>query len=200
MTTGESSTFPIIVFAKTRDGARVPLQASVSPLRNQAGEIVGGVESFRDISHELADIQRAKRIQDLALQFDLREDPRIKFTQRYVPHDVIGGDYLAIAALTPHHYGFLLADVTGHGVPAALYTMFLSSLWSSYRDLLLKPVDFARVVGNRLEELIQESSSPFAAALCGVFDLARGEMRLVGAGNPAPLIRRADGTWEVADS
>jgi phosphoserine phosphatase RsbU/P len=73
--------------------------------------------------------------------------------------------------------------------------MFLSSLWTDHLELLLKPAEFARGVGNRLEQLIEESE-PFAAAVCGVLDLKRGEMHLVGAGNPTPLIRRADGAWE----
>lgn len=197
--TGERSEVPIIVFARKFDGGRVPLKAAVSPLRNAAGEIIGGVETFRDISHELADIERAGKIQRLSLQHDLPEDNRVKFRFRFVPQDVIGGDYFAVAPLSPDHYGFLIADVTGHGVPAALYTMFLSSLWATHHDLLLQPAEFARVVGNRLEQLIEESS-PFAAAICGVLDLGRGEMRLVGAGNPTPLIRRADGNWEEPEA
>jgi sigma-B regulation protein RsbU (phosphoserine phosphatase) len=193
--TGKSSTVPIIVFAQTREGGRVPLQVSVSPLRNEAGETIGGVETFRDISYEMSDIDRARKIQQLSLQHELPFDPRVKFTFRYVPQDVIGGDYLAVGPLTADHYGFLIADVTGHGVPAALYTMFLSSLWATHRELLIKPAEFASVVGNRLEQLIEESM-PFAAAICGVLDLKQGVMRLVGAGNPTPLIRRANGTWE----
>ncbi len=199
ITTGQRSTVPIIVYARTRNGGRVPLQVAVSPLRSEDGEVIGGVETFREITLEMADIDRARKIQQLSLQNSFPHDPRIKFTSRYVPQDVIGGDYFAVEALTPDHYGFLLADVTGHGIPAALYTMFLSSLWASHRELLLKPTEFARVVGDRLEQLIEESS-PFAAAICGLFDLRQGEMRLVGAGNPNPLIRHVDGTWEEPEA
>ena len=120
MATGQRSTLPIIVFAKTSSGGRVPLQVAVAPLLNEAGEITGGVETFRDISHEMGDIDRARKIQQLTLECDVPLDPRIKFSLRYVPQDVIGGDYCAVTQLTPDHYGFLLADVMGHGVPAAL--------------------------------------------------------------------------------
>lgn len=193
--TGQRSVVPIMVLAQTCDGGHVPLQVAVSPLRNSAGEVIGGVETFRDISHEVADINRARKIQMLSLQQELPADPRIRFTTRYVPHDIIGGDFCSVARLNPDQYGFLLADVMGHGVPAALYTMFLSSLWASHQPLLVQPTEFARVVGDRLEQLIEEDE-PFAAALCGVFDLARGELRFAAAGNPPPLITRADGTWE----
>jgi phosphoserine phosphatase RsbU/P len=193
--TGKSSNSPIIMFAKTKSGSRVPLQVAVSPLRNASGEVIGGVETFRDLSDEFADIERAHKIQLLALECDVPPDQRIRFTARYIPHDVIGGDYYAIAKLDADRYGFFLADVMGHGVPAALYTMFLSSLWGSHQHLLDQPVEFARAVGNRLHLLIQEDE-PFATALCGLFDLAKKELRLVGAGNPPPLVFRAGGSWE----
>jgi phosphoserine phosphatase RsbU/P len=193
--TDKSSNSPIIMFAKTKSGERVPLQVAVSPLHNDAGEVIGGVETFRDLSDEYADIERAHKIQSLALQNDLPPDPRIGFAARYIPHDVIGGDYYAIARLDADRYGFFLADVMGHGVPAALYTMFLSSLWGSHQALLAQPAQFANAVGDRLHLLIQEDE-PFATALCALFDLKRGVLRLVGAGNPPPLVARADGSWE----
>ena len=193
--TGQSSRVPIIVFAQTKKGGRLPLQVAVAPLRDAADQVVGGVETFRDLSDEFGDINRARAIQLLALPHALPTDPRIRFAARYVPHDVIGGDYYAIAPLNADCFGFMLADVTGHGVPAALYTMFLSSLWVSHLPLIAQPAEFAQVVSGRLRGLIHEEQ-PFAAALCGVFDLARGELRLAGAGNPPPLILRTDGRWE----
>ncbi len=193
--TGQGSVVPIVVFAKTSKGGRVPLQVAVAPLKNQNGEVVGGVETFRDLSHEWADINRARRIQQLTLQSEMDSDPRIRFATRYIPQDIIGGDYYALARVDADRYGFLLADVTGHGVPAALYTMYLNSLWIAHQQLLREPVQFAKTISDRLAFLIQESE-PFAAAMCGVFDLDARELRLVGAGNPPPLIVRADGRWE----
>ena len=195
MVTGSSSSLPIMVFARSKKGGRVPLQVSVSPLVDTTGQVIGGVENFRDLSRELADINRAGKIQRLALTHDFPVDPRIAFTAHYIPHDTIGGDYYAVAALDENRYGFLLADVMGHGVPAALYTMFLSSLWQSQHHLLAEPTDFARVFNDHLRVLIQEAE-PFAVALCGVVDIKLGLLRMVGAGNPGPLIYRADGKCE----
>ena len=50
MITGARSTVPIIVYAKGKSGGRIPMQVSVSPIRDQAGEVIGGVETFRDMS------------------------------------------------------------------------------------------------------------------------------------------------------
>ena len=193
--TGKSSQVPIIVFALTKRGGRIPLQVSVSPLRDGRGRVVGGVETFRDLSGEFADIDRVRKIQQLSMQHDMPVDKRIRFTTRYVPRDVIGGDYYAVGRLDDHRYGFLLADVMGHGVCAALYTMCLSSLWNSCQHLLMDPVRFARAVGDRLH-LMVERDVAFAAAVCGLFDLKKRVLRVVGAGNPGPLIIRSAGPWE----
>ena len=91
--------------------------------------VIGGVETFRDASAEAHDLERAKAIQRLAIEQELPADHRIEFTTHYVPHDIIGGDYLAVRQLDDDRYGLMLADVTGHGIAAALYTMHLSQLW-----------------------------------------------------------------------
>ncbi len=198
MVTGESSVVPITVFAQTKSGERVPMQVRVAPLRDTDGAVIGGVETFRDLSPDFADISRASTIQRLALGEAPPADPRIRFTMHYIPHDMIGGDYFACEPLDRDRYAFLLADVTGHGVPAALYTMFLHSLWTAHKTLMTRPAEFGRVVSNQLNHLIREQE-PFAVALCGLLDLTRGELRLVGAGNPPPLVTHADGSSEIPD-
>jgi PAS domain S-box-containing protein len=192
--TGQSSTVPFIVFAKHKDGRRVPLRVSVAPVLGENGDVVGGVETFRDATGEIKDIERARAIQSLSLQQDLPEDPRVKFTVQYIPHDVIGGDYYAVSAIDAERFGFILADVSGHGVPAALYTMFLRSLWESEHHLIVEPREFARAMNEQLNHLIQEET-PFAAGVCGLLDLGKGTLRLAGAGNPTPFLIRPDGQW-----
>ncbi|UCG32989.1 MAG: SpoIIE family protein phosphatase [Phycisphaerales bacterium] len=198
--TGQSSTVPFVVFARHKNKSeRVPLRVSVAPVRARSGKVIGGVETFRDASHEVRDINRAKAIQSLSLQRELPQDPRVRFRVQYIPHDVIGGDYYAVAPLDSDRYGFLLADVTGHGVPAALYTMFLRSLWESTNALLTEPGEFARSMNEHLCHLIREAE-PFAAGVCGVLDLTNKRLRLVGAGNPSPFLIRADGVWQHLDA
>jgi sigma-B regulation protein RsbU (phosphoserine phosphatase) len=193
--TGQASVSPVIMFARTPAGARVPLEASVAPLRAPTGEIIGGVETFRDLSHEFADIDRARTIQQLMLQQELPAEPRISFAARYVPLDMIGGDFYAVVALDAQRYGVLIADVAGHGVPAALYTMYLNSLWTTHRHELLHPARFAQTVSEHLHALAR-ADNPFAAATCALIDLERGELRLAGAGNPPPFIVRVNGQWD----
>ena len=185
MVTGQGSTTPVILFARGKDGRRIPMQISVAPVRDSAGEVIGAVETFRDLSADFRDLRRVKKIQSLALRNDVPVDSGVRISTHYVPHDIIGGDYYAVAKLGADRYGFLLADLTGHGVAAALYTMYLSSLWEADHPLVSTPGAFAAAVNTSFCDLIKEEE-PFAAAICGVLDLERGELRMAGAGNPPP--------------
>ncbi len=191
MITGTSSTCPLIVFAKSKTGQRIPMQVTVSPIHDAAGAVVGGVETFRDMTTALTDLERAKRIQMLSMEHDLPENPRIRFSMHYTPHDIVGGDFYAIEQLDADRYGILLADVMGHGVAAALHTMHLSSLWLRHHELLTDPAVFAETMNRELSRIVKDES--FATAVGMMIDASEGKLRLASAGGPPVLIMRADG-------
>ena len=195
---GNSSTAPVIVFALGKDGRRVPMRVSVAPVCASDGTIIGGVEVFRDLSADIREIERAKKVQSAIVRVDLPEDPRISVRAHYIPCDVIGGDYHALTTIDADRYAFLFADVCGHGLPAALYTMCLYSLWQANAALLDRPAELACALDRSLSKLTGEDVS-FASALCGVVDLAKGVARIAGAGSPAPLLFQADGTCRVIE-
>lgn len=198
MVTGTQSTVGLIVYALTKSGNRIPMQVTVSPIRDESGEIVGGVETFRDMSEVLADLNRAKRIQALSLETNLPKDPRVAFSTHYVPHDLVGGDFYAIQRLDDDRYAFLLADVMGHGVAAALHTMHLSSVWDRHHHLLAEPGAFAQAVNAELARVVKGES--FATAMCGVIDAERRTLRTASAGGPPGLVFRNDRKIEQLES
>lgn len=198
MITGSTNTVPLIVFAKGKDGNRIPMQVTVSPIRNPEGDVIGGVETFRDMSAVLADLERAKRIQILSLEHDLPEDARLRFSSFYTPHDIVGGDYFAIEQLNSDQYGFLVADAMGHGVAAALHTMHLSSLWNRFHHLLVDPAEFAATMNNELGKVVKDES--FATAICGVIDAKKRTLRFSAAGGPPVLVFRSNGSIEQLES
>ena len=198
MVTGKSSDGSLLVYAKAKGGHRIPTHVSVAPIRNPAGEIVGGVETFRDASTVVVDLEKAKAIQQLALRKDLPSDQRVKFTAHYIPCGMIGGDYYAITKLGDDQYGLMLADVMGHGVAAALYTMHLSQLWDRFHTLLTDPVEFAARVNNELAKLVGTDES-FATAVCALVDLKDRKFRFTGAGGPQVLLLHSDGTHDCLE-
>jgi sigma-B regulation protein RsbU (phosphoserine phosphatase) len=198
MVTGTGSKGSLLVYAQGKHGRRIPMEVSVAPIHNAAGQVIGGVETFRDASETASDLRRAQAIQELALQHDLPQDARVKFTAHYVPHGIVGGDYYAVRKLNEDQYALMLADVMGHGVAAALYTMHLSSLWNRYHGLLTDPVRFVNTLNNELARVVKTDGS-FATAVCGLIDLDRRLFRFVGAGGPYVLLIHSHGTHECLE-
>ena len=192
MITGTVTALPIIVYARGKDGQRIPMQITAAPLLDAKGEIVGGVETFRDLRPQMGDLKRARLIQKNLLTRKLPKDDRLKFAAFYMPFDLVGGDYYAVEKLGDDQYGFLLADLEGHGTAPALYMMHLKTLWDRYYPLMRQPADFAAAVNRDLAEVFGGDIS-FACAVCGLIDLKAQTMRLASAGGPPPILCRADG-------
>lgn len=186
---GQTSTLPVIVFAQRCDGSRIPVEVTVAPVRDMHGNVVGGVESFRDLTPLMRDMERARLIQVHAMQAPLPMDSRIQIATRTVPMEFVTGDFHRIESLNGDTYAVLMADVTGHGVAAALYAMQIRTLWEEARDLLNDPSAFASHMNEKLFELTKEDDC-FATAVYGLVDLRDGTLSYVRAGHTAPLLIR----------
>jgi sigma-B regulation protein RsbU (phosphoserine phosphatase) len=193
--TGQPSTEPLLVFAQCKSQLRIPVEVSVSPIRDRDGRVTAGIEVFRDQKESMYDLLRAKTIQDLVLSSPLPEDRRVEFEVRYQAREIIGGDFYRIERQDADRYAVLVADAMGHGVPAALYTMQLRSLWDDHREELQSPARFLALLSRRLHALVHDAGY-FATAVCLTYDAVTGEVRCVRAGHPAPLLFRNHGACE----
>jgi PAS domain S-box-containing protein len=197
--TGKESLVSQLVYGMGANGQRIPMEVTVAPIRDDLGRITGGVETFRDASAIAYDLERARTIQHLALKEDIPYDIPLTFTTHYIPRDIVGGDYYAISNLGDDQYGLILADVTGHGIAAALYTMHLSALWNQHHQLLKNPVEFVEKVNKELAAVVKQDRA-FATAVCGLVDVNAHEFRFVSAGGPEVVLTHADGAYECPES
>lgn len=111
-----------------------------SPVKNEKGDIIAVVEVLRDATHikQLQDrilrqntrlrddLGMARRLQCSMLPKDFKED-RVSFSFIYNSCEALGGDFLDIFKIGKNHMGLYIADVSGHGVPASMLTVFLRS-------------------------------------------------------------------------
>ena len=185
ITLGKESQEPVLIYAKGKERQRIAVSVSTAPLRDAAGQIVGGIEVFRDATDQVHDMEFAQRIQRHIFPQVLPSVPGFQFDVRYYPHDLVGGDFYDIRLLGPNMVGFMVADVRGHGVSAALYTMWLKSLGESLISLAADPGKFITSMGRELKKFVVEDS--FATAFYGVLDAGRAELTYTNAGHPAPL-------------
>lgn len=191
--TGEQSETPLLVFAQAQSGRRIPVEVSVAPLLDASGVIMGGVEIFRDMTMTMQDLNRARLIQKSILRSPPIDDPRLKIAMRCIPHDMVGGDFLHVEPLDVDHYAVFVADVTGHGVAAALYTMELRALWDEYRHQLAAPSEFMAALNVRLNALANQNDY-FATAVHFLVNATTGEISYSCAGHESPLLIKSDGS------
>jgi sigma-B regulation protein RsbU (phosphoserine phosphatase) len=187
ITTNEPNRIPEIVFAQRADGSRIPVEVTVAPLRRADGKVIGGIESFRDLGPLLADLQRARQIQDAAMSSQVTPNPAVTFAVRSIPNEYVSGDFSRIEHLGGGTYAFMVADVMGHGVSAALHTMQISSLWLEERSAIYHPAQFMTQLNRALSQLTRDEDF-FASAVLGIYNAESRRLTYANAGHPHPLL------------
>jgi len=178
-----------LVFANHREGRRIPVAISVSPLFGKDGRVIGGVEVFRDESERMRQLEQARRIQLHALSPELPQKG-VRVHALYKPQEMVGGDFYQVEA-TPDGYALILADFAGHGLGAALYTMTMRTLWQENSRHLQHPAKLMSRINQTLEKLTVGDS--FATAFAAHVEPASGLMTYSSAGHTTAMLRAVDG-------
>jgi len=194
--TGKSSDQAVLMYAQSKQGTRVPVEATVAPIHDRHGTVMGGIELFRDMTPAVADMLRAKTIQQSCLECPAQPDPRIRFAVQYTPSEIVGGDFYRVERTDDDEYMILVADVMGHGVAAALYTVQLRVLWEDLRGRLGSPAKLLSEMSRRLH-MLTHSSGYYATAVCAKLDMADGVFSYVCAGHPSPVVIHANDEVEL---
>jgi len=114
----------------------------------------------------------------------------IQLVAKYVPMDKIGGDFYDIVDLKDGKTGIFIADVTGHGVSAAL----LSSMISGLFRILSRGIDSPAKVMHRLNEMFYNKKplDKFASALYCIYSKEKQSLTYTSAGHPYGYIIRPE--------
>lgn len=109
---------------------------------------------------------------------------------RMIPAKEVGGDFYDFFLIDEKTLGVVIADVSGKGVPAALFMVIAKTLIKNQTQQGKSPADVFRDVNNQLCE--NNEAAMFVTAFLAVLDLQTGEMRYVNAGHNPPLIRHRE--------
>lgn len=143
------------------------------------------------------DLARARAFQEALLPRAIeRGDVRIEATHR--PVDGVSGDLYDVEVVDDRYLRVFLADATGHGVSAALTTMFLRSEYDVASRDELSPGAVLRALNARMGRFHERLAMRFTAA-CLTLDLRTGHLRWSTAAHPAMCLVR-DGTVTELDT
>lgn len=115
----------------------------------------------------------------------------LRSTSLLVPAREVGGDFQHIARLDRSTLCFVIGDVSGHGVPAALFMARVLTVLEASMLRHRHPDAILAEAGQQVAE--RNDACMFATVLCAVVDVASGRFELASAGHEAPLLRHADG-------
>ncbi len=146
------------------------------------------------------ELRLAARLQRDFMPKSLPELGDVRFHTLFRPAGYVSGDLYDVMRLDEHHVGFYIADAVGHGMPAALLTMFLKHALvtkeingGKYR--LLKPSEsIARLNESLIEQNL--SHATFATAIYGMINVKTLELTMACAGHPMPVLLPKAGQLE----
>ena len=110
------------------------------------------------------------------------------------PAKEVGGDFYDFFLVDERHLAIVIADVSGKGVPAALFMVIAKTLIKNHAQAGESPADVFTGTNRQLCE--SNDAGLFVTAWMGLLDMATGEFIYVNAGHNPPLFRRKDGNFE----
>ncbi|NMB63412.1 MAG: PP2C family protein-serine/threonine phosphatase [Spirochaetes bacterium] len=135
-----------------------------------------------------SELEIARRIQKTILPEAVPSTYSIHVEACYIPMDEIGGDFYHFYELDEERLGIIIADVTGHGIPASLIASTVNIAFSLQRNHADNP---ATLLANMNTILYGKTGGQPITALYAYIDTSQKVVKFSRAGHPLPLIWRS---------
>ena len=153
-------------------------------LREQAARIAGEVDAARRIQMGL--LPDPRDVQG--------DDRRVRIAALLEPARSVGGDFYDLFRLDERRLFFAVADVSGKGLPAAL---FMAAVKSQLKSAALRGGPVGEILSRAQADIARENPEHlFVTVLAGVLDLDSGVLEHANAGHEAAFARVPDGVPE----
>jgi sigma-B regulation protein RsbU (phosphoserine phosphatase) len=151
-------------------------------------------QQLTEIQNEL---EVARRIQLSILPKAFKGSPHFQVAARYVPMTSVAGDFYDFVLADEHQAGLLIADVSGHGVPAALIASMVKLAAASQRLLAADP---ARLLAGMNSALLGNTQNQFVTAAYVHLDSQSRQLRYSAAGHPPMLLLRNGNVMQIQEN
>ena len=182
-----------LLYADTKVSSRGDIGMLAANVKSLADGVTSYMITLRDSTAERerigAELNVATHIQASMLPIIFPAFPDRKEIDIYAsmtPAKEVGGDFYDFFMVDERHIAIVVADVSGKGVPAALFMVIGKTLIKDHTQPGTDPADVFMKVNDILCEANGEGL--FITAFLGVLDLATGEFRYVNAGHEQPYI------------
>ena len=181
---------------------RDELELLANAFEKMQADMISYIRSFMAVT---AEKERIGAELNVATQIQADMLPRIfpAFPERsefdiyasMTPAKEVGGDFYDFFLVDDDHLAMVIADVSGKGVPAALFMVIAKTLLKNAVQMGLSPKAALEKVNNQLCE--NNEAEMFVTVWLGVYEISTGKLTAANAGHEYPAIRRANGEFEL---
>ena len=200
-------------YKETKDGAAAVEELSALNLRSEIGrlaedvsdmtrEIDAHMEEIRTITAEKehigTELELATRIQASMLPSVFPPFPERREFDLYAsmdPAKEVGGDFYDFFLIDEDHLALVIADVSGKGVPAALFMMVSKILVKNHATAGLSPAGVLEAVNRQI--CANNPEEMFVTVWLGVLEISTGVLTAANAGHEYPVLKKPGGAYEL---
>ena len=161
------------------------INSTVSTLKRYIAEAAARIDK---------ELEYAKQIQLSALPTNFPDNEAYGIYAQMIAAKEVGGDFYDFYKLSDTTVAFLAADVSGKGIPAAMFMMTAKTIIKDLAESGMAVNDIFTKANEKLCE--NNESGMFVTAWMGILDLTTGDVQFANAGHNPPLLKRADGSFE----
>ena len=198
-------------YTDTKDTERIVSELSKITAENEFGELAGDVSHLAnemerytsEIARLAGEQERTAAELDLASRIQLSALPSVypafpeygefDIYATMTPAKEVGGDFYDFFLTDSDHLVLVIADVSGKGVPAALFMMMSKILLNDKAMIGGTPSEILAFVNDRI--CSRNEDNMFVTAWLGILEISTGKLTCANAGHEYPAVRRADGSF-----
>ena len=141
------------------------------------------------------ELDLASKIQTSMLSTDFPQREEFEIFASMTPAKEVGGDFYDFFFIDENHLGLAIADVSGKGVPASLFMMISEILIREFAKTEISPKEVLEKLNSRISE--NNPNDMFVTVWFGIMDISTGHVTAANAGHEYPIIKKADGNFEL---
>jgi phosphoserine phosphatase RsbU/P len=177
-----------------------PLSPAIVKARVQTHLVLRGIR--KQLALQLLTVQKeletAREIQLSILPEEIPKIGGLDIAARYIPMTSVAGDFYDFIVVDEKHLGILVADVSGHGMPAALIASMLKIALAAQKPHAADP---AQLLLGLNQALCGKFQRHYVTAAYLFLDMLKGTLRYAGAGHPPLLLwSRSEGVRAVEEN
>ena len=172
---------PNVEFASLSDD----INSTVTTLKRYIAEAAARIDK---------ELEYAKQIQLSALPTNFPKGEKYDIFAQMIAAKEVGGDFYDYYKLNENTVAILVADVSGKGIPAAMFMMTAKTI---IKDLAESGMPVNEILTRANEKLCSNNESGmFVTVWMGILDIESGKLQFANAGHNPPLLKKTDGSFE----